>query len=258
MSEPPAFQSVSTWHQPEPEPASTERTALVEALADAVGRRRHGRVRVAIDGMTAAGKTSLGHELAAAVRRRGRPTLRASLDDFKKPWRDAREKGYDRVSGAGYYRNAPDFASARDLLLAPAGADGSGRVVLCAHDPLTGVDHRHIVVEAPDDAVLIVDSVFAFRPEYDEFWDLRIWLDIDPELALRRGIDRDTEMEGSRSEAEALHRDRYHPAELLYLAEVDPVARADVVIDNTDFAAPTVIRWEVDPGPPTTVGGPPG
>ncbi len=236
-----AFESVSTWRQPRPEPASAARTELIDGLAAEVVGLGPGRLRVAVDGYTAAGKTSFGHELAAAVRDRGRPTLRASLDDFKKPWRDAREKGYDRISGEGYYRNAPDFESARELLLRPAGPDGSGRVVLCGHDPLTGVDHRDTTVEAPADAVLIVDSVFAFRPEYDEFWDLRIWLQIDAALSLARGIGRDTDLEG-REEAERLHRDRYHASELIYLAEVDPMARADAVIDNTDFAAPVVVR----------------
>lgn len=78
--------------------------------------------------------------MAAALRRLGRPTLRACLDDFKHPWRHARALGYDRISGEGYYRNAYDFSAARELLLRPAGRHGSGRVVLCGHDPLTGED----------------------------------------------------------------------------------------------------------------------
>ena len=81
--------------------------------------------------------------------------MRATFDDFKKPWRDAREKGYDRLSGEGYYRNAPEFESARTLLLALAGPEGSGRVALCAHDPLTGEDHRGVTIDAPRDAVLV-------------------------------------------------------------------------------------------------------
>lgn len=236
------FESVSTWRQPEPAPASAARTALVREVAGRIAGLGSGRLRVAVDGYTAAGKTSFGHELAAALRVLGRPTARACLDDFKNPWREAREQGYDRTSGAGYYRNAYDFASARDLLLIPAGAGGTGRVALCAHDPLTGADRRDVTVELPVDAVLVVDSVFAFRPEYDDLWDYRIWLDVDPGLSLARGIARDTEAEGGPEEATRLHRDRYHAAELLYLAEVDPRARADVVIDNRDFAAPRIVE----------------
>ena len=233
-----AFESVSTWRQAMPAPLSSDRTELVASLADAIVSLADYRLRVAVDGLSASGKTSFGHELAAAIRRRGRPTLRASFDDFKKPWRDSIEKGYDRTSGDGYYRNAPDFESARHLLLEPAGPDGSGQVVLCAHDPLTGVDHRGVTVRAPDDAVLIVDSVFAFRPEYNEFWDYRIWLDIPTEESVRRGIARDADMEGGRDEAERLHRDRYLASELIYIAEVDPKAKADVVVDNRNFTRP--------------------
>ena len=237
-----AFESVSTWRQPEPAPVSEVRTAVVGEVADRIDRLSPLRLRVAIDGLTAAGKTSFGHELAAALRSRGRPTLRASLDDFKNPWREARERGYDRITGEGYYRNAYDFDSARNLLLKPAGLNGAGSVVLCAHDPLTGADHRDVTVKAPPDAILIVDSVFAFRPEYNEFWDFRIWIDVDPQVSLARGVERDTASEGGADAAKALHQDRYHAAEAIYLSEVDPASLTDVIIDNRDFAHPR-LTW---------------
>ena len=223
-----------------PPPASAGRTALIAAVAGRVAELSPGRLRVAVDGRTGAGKTSFGHELAAMLREHGRPTLRASFDDFKHPWRHAREHGYDRVSGEGYYRNAYDFRSARDLLLGPAGPSGTGLVALCAFDPLTGEDHRDLTVSAPPGAVLIVDSVFAFRPEYDDCWEYRIWLDVDTETALRRGIARDSAAEGA-AEAARVHRDRYQAAEAIYLAEVRPLARADVIIDNRDFTSPAII-----------------
>jgi len=93
---------------------------VIGAVAEWIAALGPGRLRVAVDGLTGAGKTSFGHELAAALRRLGRPTMRASMDDFKHPRHHAREHGYDRVSGEGYYRNAYDFRSARDLLLEPA------------------------------------------------------------------------------------------------------------------------------------------
>jgi uridine kinase len=235
-----AYESVSSWRQPLPLSGSPARVALINQLADTIAALSPGCLRVAVDGYTASGKTSFAHELAAALRDRGRPTLRASMDDFKHPWRDAHERGYDRTSGEGYYRNAYDFASARDLLLRPMVSEGSGRVALCAHDPLTGVDHRGTMVDAPIDAVLIVDTVFAFRPEYNDHWDYRIWLDVDPVLALSRGVARDSATEG-RDEALRVHRDRYQVAEAIYISEVDPVSRADVSIDNSDFPNPRVL-----------------
>lgn len=235
-----AFESVSTWRQPVPPPAAQARAAVIGAAARRIAQLSPGRLRVAVDGLTGAGKTSFGHELAAALRALGRPTMRASLDDFKHPWRHAREHGYDRISGEGYYRNAYDFASARDLLLSPAGPGGSGKVALCGHDPLTGEDQRDTTISAPPDAILIVDSVFAFRPQYNDCWEYRIWLEADPHVALRRGITRDTAAEGTEAAAR-VHRDRYGVAENIYLAEVGPRALADIIIDNTDLERPRLL-----------------
>ena len=236
-----AFESVSSWRQPVPASMSHERSALVATVAADVVRRSAGRLRVVVDGRTGAGKTTFAHELAGAVRALGRPTLRASLDDFKRPWREAEELGYDRATGPGYYANAHDHDAVCDLLLEPAGRAGSGRVVLCARDPLTQEDHRDVVVEAPVDGVLVVDSVFGFRPEWDRFWDVRVWLDVDPEVATARFLTRDTDREGAEVAAR-LDRERYRPAEEEYVARVDPLERADIVVDNRDLARPRLLR----------------
>jgi uridine kinase len=88
---------------------------------------------------------------------------------------------------------------------------------------------------------LIVDSVFAFRREYNDYWDYRIWLEVNPQLALIRGIERDWVFEG-RTEATKLHGERFQRGEAIYVAEVDPSAVADLEIDNFDFANPVVLR----------------
>ena len=162
-----------------------------------------------------------------------------SLDDFKRPWAEAHL--YDRMSGEGYYRNAFDLEAIRNLLLEPADPVGSGLVALCSIDPITQVNHSHTRVTMPADGVLIVDGVFALRPELRRHWDLSVWVDIDPELSVRRGTDRDSAREGTDA-AETLHRDRYGTAETIYIAEADPVSAADVVIDNTDFEDPRIVR----------------
>lgn len=231
--------SPSTWQQPIPGAAPEVRAAVVEAIADRVDQYS-GRVRVAVDGLTAAGKTSFAHELAVVLANRGRVVLRASLDDFKRPWSEAHL--YDRVSGEGYYRNAFDLDAIRRLLLEPSATAASGAVALCSIDPITQIDHSDALAHLPETGVLVVDGVFALRDELIDAWDLTIWLSIDPELSIARGVERDAEAEGGRDAAEALHRDRYLAAELIYLEAVDPTARADIIIDNTHIDAPVLER----------------
>ncbi|MFB4276996.1 uridine kinase [Nonomuraea sp. MTCD27] len=197
-----------------------------------------GRLLVGIDGFTAAGKTSFGHELAARIAASGRPVLRATLDDFKRPWKDRHL--YDRESGEGYYRNAYDYESVERLLLAPGRSPEATSCALCSIDPLTQVDHSATTTPLAPDSVLIVDGVFAFRPEIDGYWDFRIWLEVDAELSVRRGAARDQDWAGS--DAESVHRDRYLVAERVYLREADPIGRMDAIIDNTTFAAPRLLK----------------
>jgi uridine kinase len=232
--------SVSTWRQPVPPDAGPDRAAVLDRVAGLVDGLGAQRLRVAIDGFTAAGKTSLGHELAHRVAGRGRRVLRASLDDFKRPWRDRHL--YDRESGEGYYRNAFDAEAALRLLLEPAAPGGDGVVALCSIDPITQIDHSSVTTPMPADGVLIVDGMFAFRPEINRCWDLRIWVDVDAELSVRRGTERDALMVGGEDAAEALARRRYLVAEHIYLAEVDPLSFVEVIIDNTDFARPRLVR----------------
>jgi uridine kinase len=191
MNDGPIEFSVSTWQQPMPPAPSQERARVVDRIVGLIDARGQHRLRVAIDGLTAAGKTSLGHEIARGLSRRGRPVFRASLDDFKRPWSERHL--YDRTSGEGYYRNAFDREAACRLLLDPSAPSADGIVALCSIDPLTQIDHSMVKTTMPTDAVLVVDGVFAYRPEINAAWDLRVWIEIDAELSIRRGIERDAE-----------------------------------------------------------------
>jgi uridine kinase len=239
--------SGSTWQQPLPAGRSAERASVISTVAARVTASRPGRTLVGVDGRTAAGKTTFGHELAEDLAAHGLTVLRASLDDFKKPWRDRHL--YDRESGEGYYRNAFDYPALTRLLLDPF-VGGASEVALCAIDPITQVDHSTLLTSVPASAVLVVDGVFAFRPEIDRWWDLRVWVKVDAVTSVGRGIERDRGQLGDTA-ASSLHRDRYGVAEAVYLAESDPVSRADVVIDNLDFDAPRILRLRRDVEPST-------
>lgn len=106
--------SESTWQQPLPVATTDARAAVVSAVAQRALAQLPGRVLIGIDGRTGAGKTTFGHEVAQVLAAQGLAVLRASLDDFKRPWADRHL--YDRESGVGYYRNAFDYDTLARLL----------------------------------------------------------------------------------------------------------------------------------------------
>ena len=189
-------------------------------------------VRVGIDGRTAAGKTTLADALAGHLRRHGdRAVIRAELDYFMKMVEDRTAYPYD--SPESYYLDAWDYPAIRRELLVPLGPGGDRR---CRANP------RDEPGTAAGDSILLADGVFLQRPELDEHWDLRIYLDIGLAESLRRGVDRDRHWMGGVAEAERRYRTKYLPGEQRYLAEVRPRDRAQIVVDMADPARPRLVR----------------
>lgn len=198
-------------------------------------------VRVAIDGCSAAGKTTLADELARVLEdRTRRPIIRVGIDYFKRAV--ALRTAYPQGSPESYYLDYWDNAAIRDRLLVPLGPGGSRRYRTAIMDlpARTAVDSP--VLLAPDDAVLIADGAFLQRPELDPYWDLRVYVDVSFDEVLRRGVARDQQWPGgSAAEAERRYRTKYIPGEQRYLDEVRPADRAQVVVGNEDPAAPTLL-----------------
>jgi uridine kinase len=157
--------------------------------------------RVAVDGVDAAGKTTLADELAARLP----AAARLSADDFLRPPEERYRRG--RESPEGYYLDSFDHARLREAVLGSAD-------------------------------LLVVDGIFLLRPELDDLWDFRIFVEVELEEAIRRGVARDG------AETEELYRRRYAPGQRLYLEAVRPAERADVIFDNNDPERP-----QLSPGP---------
>jgi uridine kinase len=195
--------------------------AVVVELADRIeGVRRPHAVRVAIDGVDAAGKTTLADAIASALRRRGREVVRVSVDGFLRPRAERYRRG--ELSPEGYYHDSFDYAALRETM---CGA------------------------RSVQEAILLVDGVFLLRPELVEEWDLRIFVSVERDEALRRALERDTPIFGSRAEAERRYRARYQPGQRLYFAEARPLDAADVVVVNDDPARPVIRTARAGPAP---------
>jgi uridine kinase len=90
--------------------------------------------------------------------------------------------------------------------------------------------------------VLLADGAFLQRPELDAFWDLRIYVHVSFETVLRRGTERDQAWMDSAAAAEQRYLNRYIPGERMYVDQVHPAERAELVVNNEDPAGPRLTR----------------
>src|SRR6185437_1127039 len=193
-------------------------------------------VRVAIDGIDAAGKTRLADELMVPLQECGRAVIRASIDDFQHPRAERYRHGAS--SALGYYEDAFDYAQVRTALLVPLGPQGNRRYHRAVFDYRTDLPLAIPEEEAPPNAILLCDGVFLLRPELAAQWDYRIFVDVDFAEGLRRALQRDVQSPEQEAAMRQSYQQRYYPAQQHYLQLAHPQEQADVVFRNQDVAHP--------------------
>jgi uridine kinase len=194
------------------------------------------RVLVGIDGPDAAGKTTLADEVA---RHLPVPCVRSSIDDFHEPREVRMARGV--FSPEGYFRDSFDRAGLIAQLLNPF-RSGAGCVRTKVFDWRKDAPVEQVSVSVPERAVLVFDGVFLLSPELRGLWDLSVYLRVPPSTVLERALTRDVGVLGTTDDVSLRYEARYLPGQALYLSECDPEGKADLVVDNSDFSHPVVIK----------------
>jgi uridine kinase len=238
MQEPPAF-------RPHESPQRAE--ILREVAARVLELPATQIARVAIDGVDGAGKTVFADELASGLAPSRRPIIRASVDGFHNPRAIRYARG--RGSPEGFYFDSYDYAALRRSLLDPLGPEGSRVYRTAAFDHLTDSPVAAEAHLAAPNAILVIDGIFLHRPELSDCWDLSMFLSVPFEVSIPRGAARGPGF-GSADPAAESNR-RYVNGQRLYLDQQNPQDRADIVVDNTDLAAPKIlhVRGSARPAP---------
>jgi uridine kinase len=223
-------------------PPGRTRAEIVPPLVDTVTSLRvDHQTRVAIDGRSAAGKTTLADEFAEPVRARGRDVVRTSIDDFHRPGHRHRSRRGDRTPRT-YHDEGYDYDAFRDLVLRPIGSGGSRRCRLALfdsfHDEWFPEEWRLV----DDEAIALVDGAFLLRPQLAGYWDYVIWLNIDVETMLARACERDVAWVGLVEVVEERYRRHWIPTHVLYERLVNPQAHAHAVVDNRRPEDPRLLR----------------
>ncbi|PKO13089.1 MAG: uridine kinase [Chloroflexi bacterium HGW-Chloroflexi-10] len=215
------------------------RSQMLEQLSDYIVKQAcEHPLRVAIDGVDAAGKSRLVKELLFPLRKHRRPIITISLDNFHHPRQYRYRRGEE--SPEGYYYDSFNYPAIIENVLKPLGPDGSRNYSTGVFDLTTNTDKNHPEERAEDNAILLMDGIFMMRPELNGFWDLTIFLDISFETSIERAIQRDLTIMGSYEALQRRYQRRYIPGQELYLQLCHPKQRANVLIENDDFRNPVI------------------
>jgi uridine kinase len=220
---------------------SEPHASLLSRLATLIASLHPERiVRVGIDGVDGAGKTTLADALAPLVSENGRPVIRASVDDFHHPQAIRYARG--RYSSDGFYLESYNYGAFRELLLGPLSPNGSRRFIAKSFDYRTDQPVAPDPKQAEPTSALIVDGIFLHRPELRSYWDLSVFLKVDFQISLPRGAQRGPELDSA--DPDAPLNQRYVGGQQRYLRECTPEQHADIVIDYNDLREPKVLKWD--------------
>jgi uridine kinase len=229
---------------------SAQRAALLEQVADEIiVRRGESVLRVAIDGVDGAGKTTFADELAAVLERQGVRVIRSTTDCFHNPRSIRLRRG--KLSPEGFYRDSHNLTSLKALLLDPLSANPPEPFRTAAFDePSDSPVDVKLAQSAPGD-VLVFDGLFLSRPELRQYWDYSIYVDGDERVASERIAIGSADFPPGVMAFWHLARwslimERYAGGQRLYLTECQPRLWAHAVVDNNDFRHPTVTRRAAD------------
>jgi uridine kinase len=231
-----------------------DRASMLVTIADAIVKSAsHSQpLLVGIDGIDCAGKTTLADELRDELVRRDIPVVRASIDGFHRPRAHRLARG--SLSPEGYFQDSFDYPALIEQFLAPIKEAKTTVAVTTSLFDWTTEESRRERKEVTADAVVLFEGVFLFRPEIERFWDFRVFVDIPLTVSLDRGVVRDAEHFGGEDGARERYLQRYIPGQEIYLREVVPRSKANVIIHNEEPHSPRV-TWADDDDPTKGQGG---
>jgi uridine kinase len=195
-------------------------------------------VRVAIDGVDASGKTMLADALAVPIQNVGKSVIRASIDGFHNPKKTRYMRGVD--SPEGYYYDSFNYDALCSALLEPLGQNGNLKYQKAKFDFQKDSPIFSPTCNAEPNAILLFDGVFLLRPELIGYWDFTIFVMADFDVVIERASVRDKYLFGSEEKVREKYSKRYMPGQRIYLQEVQPIKKANIVVDNNDFNNPEI------------------
>ncbi|KKQ35472.1 MAG: hypothetical protein US52_C0024G0006 [candidate division WS6 bacterium GW2011_GWA2_37_6] len=198
-------------------------------------------IRIGVDGVDGSGKKFFADAFAQYLQRLNRSIIRSTIDTFHNPKKIRYQQGEN--SPKGYYEDSFNIDGLIENLLYPLGPKGSLKYKTLIFNYKTDSQIDVPFEIAQEDSILIFDGIFLFTPRLNPFWDMRIFLDVPFETTIERVKQRvkDQEYLGSGNIVKK-YKTRYIPGQKIYFKKAEPKKKADIIIDNTDYTNPLIVK----------------
>lgn len=196
-------------------------------------------VLVAVNGIEGSGKTVFSQNLVRFLKSSKIEALHISIDGFHNDKNVRYRQGRD--SAIGYYEDSYDEQAFVSRVL-KSSQNGVPKVTTAIYDIYKEEALNNEPEKISNNAVIVSDGSYLFKTIYSNYWDLKIYLEVDKALALERGSKRDEKLLNSYILAREKFINRYHKASSIYNKKIRPKKQADIIIDNNDFNAPYFLK----------------
>jgi len=211
---------------------------LDQVSAYILSQKTNHPLRVAIDGIDAAGKTKLTKELIFPLKRSRRQVIQISLDNFHNPTQIRYRRGKD--SPEGYYYDSFNYETLIENVLDPISSGGNRKIKRVLFNLISNsvIDSEYEVVD--ENAIILFDGIFLMRPELVHFWDVSIFVDISLDTAMYRAYEREKLNGLSYEEIHSLYEKRYFGGQKIYFERCSPHQNVNLIVNNDDFRNPLI------------------
>ncbi|WP_423246481.1 uridine kinase [Nocardia arseniciresistens] len=132
------------------------------------------RALVAIDGVDGSGKSTFASKLVKHVHTR--PAIVLHADHFFNPSAVRHARGWN--SPEGFWLDSYNYAALRSYALEPLRRGGDGWYHNASYDSATDTTTCPPEIQAPRDALVLVEGLFLHRDELVDLWDMSIFLHV--------------------------------------------------------------------------------
>ncbi|MCL2672125.1 MAG: hypothetical protein FWF10_08830 [Clostridiales bacterium] len=205
---------------------------MQEQVFDAIHsamQRKCARI-IGINGVDTSGKTEFARSFSGYLSARGIENQVVHIDDFHNP----------RAMRKNYYEDAFDLQTVAQKVLQPFRNNGE-------------LDASHLCLDLDSDTyknprryqlskrgILIVEGTLLFRAPLRDYFVLKVFLKIEFDEMLRRAELRDVPKYGAKILES--YCSRYIPAQKRYFADCNPETQNDILIDNSDWEHPILLK----------------